>query len=172
MSRQAGQVLYRKWRPQTFAEIVGQEPVTRTLRNSVASKRIAHAYLLSGPRGTGKTSLGRLVAKAANCANPGDGEPCNECDSCRAFLEGRAIDFIEQDAASHNSVDDIRQLRENVVLNPMSGEYKVYLLDEVHMLSGSAENALLKTLEEPPPHIIFVLATTEPHKVSATIISR
>ena len=171
-SGRAGQVLYRKWRPQTFAEIVGQEPVTRTLRNSVASKRIAHAYLLSGPRGTGKTSLGRLVAKAANCANPGDGEPCNECDSCRAFLEGRAIDFIEQDAASHNSVDDIRQLRENVVLNPMSGEYKVYLLDEVHMLSGSAENALLKTLEEPPPHIIFVLATTEPHKVSATIISR
>jgi DNA polymerase-3 subunit gamma/tau len=152
--------------------VVGQEPVTRTLRNSVASRRIAHAYLLSGPRGTGKTSLGRLVAKAANCASPVEGEPCNECDSCRAFLEGRAIDFIEQDAASHNSVDDIRQLRENVVLNPMSGEYKVYLLDEVHMLSGSAENALLKTLEEPPPHIIFVLATTEPHRVSATIISR
>ena len=168
----SGQVLYRKWRPQTFAEVVGQEPVTRTLRNSVASGRIAHAYLLSGPRGTGKTSLGRLVAKAANCATPADGEPCNECDSCRAFLEGRAIDFIEQDAASHNSVDDIRQLRENVVLNPMSGEYKVYLLDEVHMLSSSAENALLKTLEEPPPHIIFVLATTEPHRVSTTIISR
>ncbi|MCH8000004.1 MAG: DNA polymerase III subunit gamma/tau, partial [Chloroflexi bacterium] len=171
-AKQAGQVLYRKWRPQTFAEVVGQEPVTRTLRNSVATKRIAHAYLLSGPRGTGKTSLGRLIAKAANCENPGDGEPCNECGSCRAFLEGRAIDFIEQDAASHNSVDDIRQLRENVVLNPMSGAYKVYLLDEVHMLSGSAENALLKTLEEPPPHIIFVLATTDPHKVSATIISR
>ena len=171
-STSSRQVLYRKWRPQTFSEVVGQEPVTRTLRNSVASRRIAHAYLLSGPRGTGKTSLGRLVAKAANCTSPGDGEPCNECDSCRAFLEGRAIDFIEQDAASHNSVDDIRQLRENVVLNPMSGEYKVYLLDEVHMLSGSAENALLKTLEEPPPHVIFVLATTEPHRVSATIISR
>ena len=152
--------------------MVGQEPVTRTLRNSIASGRIAHAYLLSGPRGTGKTSLGRLIAKAANCAAAVEGEPCNECDSCRAFLEGRAIDFIEQDAASHNSVDDIRQLRENVVLNPMSGRYKVYLLDEVHMLSGSAENALLKTLEEPPPHIIFVLATTEPQKVSATIISR
>jgi DNA polymerase-3 subunit gamma/tau len=151
---------------------VGQELVTRTLRNSVASERIAHAYLLSGPRGTGKTSLGRLIAKAANCAAPVEGEPCNECDSCRAFLEGRAIDFIEQDAASHNSVDDIRQLRENVILNPMSGRYKVYLLDEVHMLSTSAENALLKTLEEPPPHIIFVLATTEPHKVTATIISR
>ena len=169
---QAGQVLYRKWRPQTFAEVVGQEAVTRTLRNSVASGRIAHAYLLSGPRGTGKTSLGRLIAKAANCAAAAEGEPCNECDSCRAFLEGRAIDFIEQDAASHNSVDDIRQLRENVVLNPMSGRYKVYLLDEVHMLSSSAENALLKTLEEPPPHIIFVLATTEPQKVSPTIISR
>ncbi len=169
---QAGQVLYRKWRPQTFAEVVGQEPVTRTLRNSVASGRIAHAYLLSGPRGTGKTSLGRLIAKAANCASAVEGEPCNECDSCHAFLEGRAIDFIEQDAASHNSVDDIRQLRENVILNPMSGRYKVYLLDEVHMLSGSAENALLKTLEEPPPHIIFVLATTEPHRVSSTIISR
>ena len=146
--------------------------MTRTLRNSIASGRIAHAYLLSGPRGTGKTSLGRLIAKAANCASAVEGEPCNECDSCRAFLEGRAIDFIEQDAASHNSVDDIRQLRENVVLNPMSGRYKVYLLDEVHMLSPSAENALLKTLEEPPPHIIFVLATTEPQKVSATIISR
>jgi len=169
---QAAQVLYRKWRPQSFAEVVGQDAVTRTLRNSVASGRIAHAYLLSGPRGTGKTSLGRLIAKAANCAAAAEGEPCNECDSCRAFLEGRAIDFIEQDAASHNSVDDIRQLRENVVLNPMSGRYKVYLLDEVHMLSGSAENALLKTLEEPPPHIIFVLATTEPQKVSATIISR
>ncbi len=167
-----GQVLYRKWRPQTFAEVVGQEPVTRTLRNSIASGRIAHAYLLSGPRGTGKTSLGRLIAKAANCESPVEGEPCNECDSCRAFLEGRAIDFIEQDAASHNSVDDIRQLRENVALNPMAGGRKVYLLDEVHMLSRGAENALLKTLEEPPPHIIFVLATTEPQKVTPTIISR
>ncbi|HEU4758612.1 MAG TPA: DNA polymerase III subunit gamma/tau [Dehalococcoidia bacterium] len=168
----SAQVLYRKWRPQSFAEVVGQEAVTRTLRNSVASGRPAHAYLLCGPRGTGKTSLGRLIAKAANCTSPLDGEPCNQCDSCRAFVEGRAIDFIEQDAASHNSVDDIRQLRENVVLNPMSGRYKVYLLDEVHMLSKGAENALLKTLEEPPPHVIFVLATTEPHKVESTIISR
>jgi len=168
----SGQVLYRKWRPQTFAEVVGQEPVTRTLRNAVAAGRIAHAYLLTGPRGTGKTSLGRLIAKTANCAAPAEGEPCNECDSCRAFLEGRAMDFIEQDAASHNSVDDIRQLRENAILNPMSGRYKVYLLDEAHMLSASAENALLKTLEEPPPHIIFVLATTDPHKVAATINSR
>jgi len=166
------EVLYRKWRPQSFAEVAGQEPITRTLRNSVASGRLAHAYLLCGPRGTGKTSLGRLLAKAANCAAPLDGEPCNKCESCTAFLQGRAMDFIEQDAASHNSVDDIRQLRENVVLTPMSGQRKVYLLDEVHMLSKGAENALLKTLEEPPPHIIFVLATTDPHKVEATIISR
>ena len=167
-----GQVLYRKWRPQRFADVVGQEALTRTLRNSVAAGKLAHAYLLCGPRGTGKTSLGRLIAKAANCDSLVEGEPCNECVSCQGFMEGRAIDFIEQDAASHNSVDDIRQLRENVVLNPMSGRYKVYLLDEVHMLSRGAENALLKTLEEPPPHIIFVLATTEPHRVEATVISR
>jgi DNA polymerase-3 subunit gamma/tau len=166
------EVLYRKYRPQTFAEVVGQEGVTRTLRNSVASGRLAHAYLFCGPRGTGKTSLGRLLAKAANCASTLEGEPCNRCDSCLAFIEGRAMDFVEQDAASHNSVDDIRQLRENVILTPMSGGRKVYLLDEVHMLSKGAENALLKTLEEPPPHIIFVLATTEPHKVESTIISR
>ena len=166
------EVLYRKYRPQTFEEVVGQDAVTRTLKNSVAGKKLAHAYLFCGPRGTGKTSLGRLLAKAANCASPADGEPCNACDSCRSFIEGRAIDFVEQDAASHNSVDDIRQLRENVVLTPMSGDLKVYLLDEVHMLSKGAYNALLKTLEEPPPHIIFVLATTEPHKVEPTIISR
>ncbi len=166
------EVLYRKYRPQTFEEVVGQDAVTRTLKNSVAGKRLAHAYLFCGPRGTGKTSLGRLLAKAANCASPAEGEPCNACDSCKAFIEGRAIDFVEQDAASHNSVDDIRQLRENVALTPMSGDLKVYLLDEVHMLSKGAYNALLKTLEEPPPHIIFVLATTEPHKVEATIISR
>ncbi len=166
------EVLYRKWRPQSFAEVAGQEAVTRTLRNSVASGRLAHAYLLCGPRGTGKTSLGRLLAKAVNCAAPTDGEPCNRCDSCAAFNGGRAIDFIEQDAASHNSVDDIRQLRENVVLTPMAGRRKVYLLDEVHMLSKGAYNALLKTLEEPPPHIIFVLATTEAHRVEPTIISR
>ena len=168
----SGEVLYRKWRPQSFAEVHGHDAITRTLRNAVASGRLAHAYLFCGPRGTGKTTLGRLLAKAANCAAPQDGEPCNECDSCRAFIEGRAMDFVEQDAASHNSVDDIRQLRENVVLTPMAGERKVYLLDEVHMLSTAAENALLKTLEEPPPHIIFVLATTEANKVAGTIVSR
>ncbi|HEY5625476.1 MAG TPA: DNA polymerase III subunit gamma/tau, partial [Dehalococcoidia bacterium] len=172
VSPASGEVLYRKWRPQSFAEVHGHEAITRTLRNSVASGRLAHAYLFCGPRGTGKTTLGRLLAKAANCAAPADGEPCNGCDSCRAFIEGRAMDFVEQDAASHNSVDDIRQLRENVVLTPMAGERKVYLLDEVHMLSTAAENALLKTLEEPPPHIIFVLATTEANKVAGTIISR
>ncbi len=168
----SGEVLYRKWRPQSFAEVHGHDAITRTLRNAVASGRLAHAYLFCGPRGTGKTTLGRLLAKAANCAAPQDGEPCNKCDSCRAFIEGRAMDFVEQDAASHNSVDDIRQLRENVVLTPMAGERKVYLLDEVHMLSTAAENALLKTLEEPPPHIIFVLATTEASKVAGTVVSR
>jgi DNA polymerase-3 subunit gamma/tau len=167
------EVLYRKWRPQSFSEVAGQDAVTRTLRNSVASGRLAHAYLFCGPRGTGKTTLGRLLAKAANCAAPADGEPCNKCDSCLAFIEGRAIDFIEQDAASHNGVEDIRQLRENSVLTySATALYKVYLLDEVHMLSTPAQNALLKTLEEPPPHVIFVLATTESHKVTPTIVSR
>ena len=171
-STSSGQVLYRKWRPQTFAEVVGQEPITRTLRNSVASGKVAHAYLLCGPRGTGKTSLGRLIAKAVNCDSPVEGEPCNRCDSCRAFLEGRAVDLVEMDAASNRGIDEIRKLRDRVGLAPMGGRYKLYLIDEVHMLTAEAYNALLKTLEEPPPHVLFVLATTEPQRVPATIISR
>jgi DNA polymerase-3 subunit gamma/tau len=168
----SSEVLYRKWRPQTFAEVVGQEPITQTVRNSVAAGRLAHAYLFCGPRGTGKTSMGRLLAKAANCSAPLDGEPCNTCESCRAFLEGRAIDLVEMDAASNRGIEEIRKLRDRVGLAPMAGRYKVYLVDEVHMLTAEAYNALLKTLEEPPPHVIFVLATTESHKVPATIISR
>ncbi len=168
----SSEVLYRKWRPQSFSEIVGQDAITQTVRNSVAAGRVAHAYLFCGPRGTGKTSLGRLVAKAANCLQPSDGEPCNACDSCRSFLEGRAIDLVEMDAASNRGIDEIRRLRDRVGLAPMAAQYKVYLLDEVHMLTAEAYNALLKTLEEPPPHIIFVLATTEAHKVPPTIISR
>jgi DNA polymerase-3 subunit gamma/tau len=152
--------------------VVGQDPITQTVRNSLASGRVAHAYLFCGPRGTGKTSMGRLLAKAANCLQPAEGEPCNTCDSCQAYLEGRAMDLVEMDAASNRGIEEIRKLRDRVGLAPMAGRYKVYLVDEVHMLTPEAYNALLKTLEEPPPHIIFVLATTEPHKVPATIISR
>jgi DNA polymerase-3 subunit gamma/tau len=166
------EVLYRKWRPQTFAEVAGQEPITRTLTNAIASGKVAHAYLFTGPRGTGKTTSGRLLAKAVNCTDPHDGEPCNACDSCRLFLEGRALDLIELDAASNRGIDEIRALRDKVGFAPAASRYKLYLVDEVHMLTEPAFNALLKTLEEPPPHAIFVLATTEPHKVPATIASR
>jgi len=166
------EVLYRKYRPQTFAELAGQEPIARTLRNAVAARKVSHAYLFSGPRGTGKTSSGRLLAKAVNCTNPQEGEPCNKCDSCLAFLEGRAMDLIELDAASNRGIDEIRSLREKVGFVPATAEFKVYIIDEAHMLTDPAFNALLKTLEEPPPHVIFVLATTEPHKVPATIASR
>jgi len=171
-SSSSSEVLYRKWRPQSFSEVVGQDPITQTVRNSLASGRVAHAYLFCGPRGTGKTSMGRLLAKAVNCLQPADGEPCNTCESCQAYLEGRAMDLVEMDAASNRGIDEIRKLRERVGLAPMAGGHKVYLVDEVHMLTPEAYNALLKTLEEPPPHIIFVLATTEAHKVPATIISR
>jgi len=166
------QVFYRKWRPQTLAEVVGQEPVTKTLLNALSSGRVSHAYLFCGPRGTGKTSTGRILAKAVNCLTNGKGEPCNTCHICQAVTEGRALDVIEIDAASNRGIDDIRDLREKVNYAPNQARYKVYIIDEVHMLTKEASNALLKTLEEPPPHVIFVLATTEAHKVLPTILSR
>jgi len=166
------QVFYRKFRPQTLAEVVGQEPVTQTLLNALSSGRISHAYLFCGPRGTGKTSTARSLAKAVNCLTNGHGEPCNTCEMCQAITEGRALDVIEIDAASNTGVDDIRSLRERVNYAPNQARYKVYIIDEVHMLSNSASNALLKTLEEPPEHVIFILATTESHKILATIMSR
>lgn len=168
----SSQVFYRKWRPQSLAEVVGQEALTRTLLGALQQERVSHAYLFCGPRGTGKTSTGRILAKAVNCLENGKGEPCNECAMCRAVTEGRALDIIEIDAASNTGVDDIRDLREKVNYRPGEARYKVYIIDEVHMLSTNASNALLKTLEEPPPHVIFVLATTETHKVLPTIISR
>ena len=168
----ASQVFYRKWRPQTLAEVVGQEPVTQTLLNALSSGRVSHAYLFCGPRGTGKTSTGRILAKAVNCLTNGKGEPCNTCEICQAITEGRALDIVEIDAASNRGIDDIRDLREKVNYAPNQARYKVYIVDEVHMLTKEASNALLKTLEEPPPHVIFVLATTEAHKVLPTILSR
>ncbi|MQY72295.1 MAG: DNA polymerase III subunit gamma/tau [Dehalococcoidia bacterium] len=173
MSKMASQVFYRRWRPQTLAELVGQEQVTKTLQNALSSGHVSHAYLFCGPRGTGKTSTGRILAKAVNClTNEGKGEPCNACERCQAITEGRALDVIEIDAASNTGVDNIRDLRERVNYAPNEARYKIYIIDEVHMLSTSASNALLKTLEEPPPHVIFVLATTEVHKVLPTVMSR
>jgi len=168
----ASEVFYRKWRPQTLAEVVGQEHVTQTLRNALETGRVAHAYLFCGPRGTGKTSTGRILAKAINCLTNGKGEPCNACEMCEAMTQGRALDVIEIDAASNRGIDDIRELRERVKYAPNSARYKVYIIDEVHMLTEPASNAILKTLEEPPPHAIFILATTEPHKLLTTILSR
>jgi len=168
----SSQVFYRKWRPQTLAEVVGQQHITQTLLNALSSRRVSHAYLFCGPRGTGKTSTGRILAKAVNCLTNGQGEPCNTCAMCQAINDGSAVDFIEIDAASNTGVDDIRSLREKVNYAPNQARYKVYIIDEVHMLSTSASNALLKTLEEPPPTVIFVLATTEAHKVLPTIQSR
>jgi len=166
------EVFYRKWRPQTLSEVLGQEPVTQTLRHAVEGGKIAHAYLFCGPRGTGKTSTARILAKAVNCPNQAGGEPCNACDMCRSITEGRALDVIEIDAASNRGIDEIRSLREKANYAPSLARYKVYIIDEVHMLTEAACNALLKTLEEPPGHVIFVLATTEAHKVIATIVSR
>ncbi len=168
----ASQVFYRKWRPQTLAEIVGQEAVTQTLRHALSSGRVSHAYLFCGPRGTGKTSTGRILAKAVNCVTNGKGEPCNSCQMCQAITEGRALDVIEIDAASNRGIDEIRSLRERVNYAPNQARFKVYIIDEVHMLTKEASNALLKTLEEPPAHAIFILATTEIHKVLPTIMSR
>lgn len=165
-------VTARKWRPLKFTDVVGQQHITVTLQNAVRSQRIHHAYLFSGPRGVGKTTTARILARIINCTNPKDFEPCNECESCKAIIEGRSLDVIEIDGASNNSVDDIRKLRENSRYLPANGYYKMYIIDEVHMLSTSAFNALLKTLEEPPPHLLFVFATTEPHKVLPTILSR
>jgi DNA polymerase-3 subunit gamma/tau len=168
----ASQVFYRKWRPQNLAEVVGQEHVTQTLLNALVNERISHAYLFCGPRGTGKTSTGRILAKAVNCLKNGKGEPCNSCEICQAITEGRALDIIEVDAASNRRIDEIRELRERVNYAPNQTRYKVYIIDEVHMLTNEAANALLKTLEEPPPHVIFILATTEAHKILPTILSR
>lgn len=167
------QALYLKWRPLSFDDVVGQEHVTRTLRNSIKTGRIRHAYLFSGPRGTGKTTSARLLAKAVNCINDDmDNRPCNDCTMCNAVNEGRFLDLIEIDAASHTGVDDVRDLRDKIAFTPNEGKYKVYIIDEVHRFSGNAFDALLKTLEEPPDHAIFVLATTEIDKVPATIKSR
>ena len=166
------EVLYRKWRPRALDQVVGQDTVTNTLRNAVSSGRLTHAYLFCGPRGTGKTSTARILAKAVNCLDPTDGEPDNSCDRCVAVNEGRALDLIEIDAASNRSIDDIRDLSDKINFAPAEFSYKVYIVDEVHMLTDPAFNALLKTLEEPPDHAIFILATTEVHRVPLTIVSR
>lgn len=163
--------LYRKWRPEFFRDVVGQEVIVRTLRAQIASGHIAHAYLFTGPRGTGKTSMAKIFARAINCPEPEEGDACGKCEVCAA-LRGEAMDIVEMDAASNNGVDEIRALRENIVFPPAVGKYKVYIIDEVHMLSQGAFNALLKTLEEPPEHAVFILATTEVHKLPATILSR
>ena len=164
--------LYRKFRPDNFQDVKGQEHIVTTLTNQIKADRIGHAYLFCGTRGTGKTTVAKILAKAVNCQSPIDGSPCNECPSCRAIQAGTAMNVIEIDAASNNGVDNIREIREEVAYRPTEGKYKVYIIDEVHMLSSGAFNALLKTLEEPPSYVIFILATTEAHKIPVTILSR
>jgi DNA polymerase-3 subunit gamma/tau len=165
-------VLARKWRPQVFEELVGQEHVTRTLQNAIAANRLAHAFLFTGPRGVGKTSAARILAKAMNCLQGPTQKPCGQCENCQEIAGGNSIDVLEIDGASNTGVDNVRELRENVRYLPSKSKYKIYIIDEVHMLSTSAFNALLKTLEEPPPHVLFIFATTEPHKIPLTILSR
>src|SRR3970040_703834 len=165
-------VTARKWRPKKFSEVIGQEHITTTLQNSIRSNRIAHAYLFTGPRGVGKTSTARIFAKVLNCLNPKDTEPCNECELCKDIQNNQSLDIIEIDGASNRGIDEIRTLRESVKYAPTKGKYKVYIIDEVHMLTKESFNAFLKTLEEPPEHIIFIFATTDVHKVPLTIISR
>jgi DNA polymerase-3 subunit gamma/tau len=164
--------LYRKWRPLVFEDVVEQGHVVKTIKNTVKTGRIAHAYLFCGTRGTGKTTMAKIFARAINCVNPKDGDPCNECEICKGILSDSILDVVEIDAASNNSVDNIREIRDEVVYAPSQAKYKVYIIDEVHMLSAGAFNALLKTLEEPPKHVVFILATTDPHKLPATILSR
>ena len=166
------QALYRKYRPKSFEEVIGQEVIVKTLKNSIKNNIVTHAYLLSGPRGTGKTSIAKIFAKILNCYDSDNGEPCNKCISCKQANNNQNIDIIEIDAASNNGVDEIREIRNKISLVPTNSKYKIYIIDEVHMLTNQAFNALLKTLEEPPPHIIFIFATTEPQKIPKTILSR
>jgi DNA polymerase-3 subunit gamma/tau len=166
------EVIARKWRPQNFDEVVFQDHISKTLQNSIKNGRISHAYLFSGPRGVGKTTMARILAKALNCVHGPTSSPCGECNNCIEIKSGNSFDVIEIDGASNNGVDDIRDLREKVNFAPVRSAYKVYIIDEVHMVTTQAFNALLKTLEEPPPHVVFIFATTEIHKIPDTILSR